>query len=140
MFDIVAALILVFHLFLSFYAMYYELFSLVTFIILFTLTRTSLAGVGHYHCHRRKDGIADWGDALFDMQYVGANLILYDGHVLLHHLYTNSHADVKRTVFTGALDLPRLFRVPIYTLMRFGNFLTGMFIRWVSIHFENHES
>jgi hypothetical protein len=100
---------------------------------LFALTRTSLAAVGHYHCHRRKDGISDWGDALFDMQYVGANLILYDGHVLMHHLYTNSHADVKRTVFTALLDLPRLLRVPVYTLLRFGNFITGMLIRWVHI-------
>jgi hypothetical protein len=101
--------------FLSFYGIYYEIFSIPTFAVLFTMTRTSLAAVGHYHCHRRKDGVKDWGDALFDMQYVGANIILADGHVMLHHLYTNSHADVKRTVFTGTLDLPRLWRVPIYT-------------------------
>jgi hypothetical protein len=65
-------------------------------------------------------------------------LILYDGHVMLHHLYTNSHADVKRTVFTGALNLPRLWRFPIYTVHRFGNYITGMLIRWVSIFFEDH--
>lgn len=140
LFDLCAVLILAFHLWLSFYAVYHETFSVFTFAILFTMTRTGLAGVGHYHCHRRKDGIADWGDALFDMQYVGANLILYDGHVMLHHLYTNSHADVKRTVFTGTLNLPRLFRIPIYTVHRFGNFLTGMLIRWVHIFFENHKS
>ena len=119
-FDIVAASIFIFHIFMAFYGVYYELLPTWAFAILFTITRTSLAGVGHYHCHRRKDGITDWGDALFDMQYVGANLILFDGHVMLHHIYTNSHADVKRTVFTGTLDLPRLWRVPIYTAQRFG--------------------
>jgi hypothetical protein len=101
---------------MSFVGIYYQLLSALQFAILFCITRTSLAAVGHYHCHRAKNGITDWGDALFDMQYVGANLILYDGHVMLHHIYTNSHADVKRTVFTGVLNLPRLFRVPIYTI------------------------
>lgn len=115
LFDLCAALIFIFHVWLSFYGIYYEIVPLPVFAVLFTITRTSLAAVGHYHCHRRKDGIVDWGDALFDMQYVGANIILADGHVMLHHLYTNSPADVKRTVFTGLLDLPRLWRIPINT-------------------------
>jgi len=29
--------------------------------------RTSLAAVGHYHCHRVNNGISDWGEALFDI-------------------------------------------------------------------------
>ena len=116
LFDIVAFLIFALHVFMSFYGVYYELLPYPLLVLFFVLSRTSLAGVGHYHCHRRKDGISDWGDALFDMQYVGANLILFDGHVMLHHLYTNSHADVKRTVFTAMIDLPRIFRVPIYTV------------------------
>lgn len=115
LFDLSAALIFIFHVWLSFYGIYYEIVPLPVFAVLFTITRTSLAAVGHYHCHRAKNGIVDWGDALFDMQYVGANIILADGHVMLHHLYTNSPADVKRTVFTGLLDLPRLWRIPINT-------------------------
>jgi hypothetical protein len=116
MFDLTAISLFVFHTFMAFYGVYHELLSIAAFAVLFTVTRTSLAAVGHYHCHRRKDGVKDWGDALFDMQYVGANIILADGHVMLHHLYTNSAADVKRTVFTGLLDLPRLWRVPINTI------------------------
>jgi hypothetical protein len=112
----VAAGILLFHIFMAFVGLYYELLPAWAMVILFIATRTSLAGIGHYHCHRRKDGWADWGYVLFDMQYVGASLILFDGHVMLHHIYTNSPADVKRTVFTGSLDLPRIFRVPFYTL------------------------
>jgi len=106
------------------------------FVILFAVTRTSLASVGHYHCHRKKDGVADWGDALFDMNYVGASLVLWEGHVLGHHLYTNSVADQKRTVFTGMLNLPRLWRVPVFTLHRFGQFLTGMWIKWRSMGWD----
>ena len=36
--------------------------------------------------------------ACFGPQYMGACLVTYDGHVMLHHLYTGSDADVKRTV------------------------------------------
>lgn len=89
-------------------------------VLFFVFTRTGMASIGHYHCHRTKDGISDWGECLFDMQYVGASLIVFDGHVLLHHLYTNTPADVKRTVFTAMLDLPRLARIPLYSLHRFG--------------------
>jgi len=118
-FDIVAFLILCSHLFMSFYGVYYRILPDPLLVVFFVLSRTSLAGVGHYHCHRKSDGIDDWGDCLFDIQYVGASIILSDGHVLLHHMYTNTHADVKRTVFTGMLDLPRILRVPIYTIVKF---------------------
>jgi hypothetical protein len=67
LFDIAAFFIFIFHLFMSFYGVYYEIFSIPVFAVLFTITRTSLAAVGHYHCHRRKDGVRDWGDAFFDM-------------------------------------------------------------------------
>ena len=50
---------------------------------------------------------------------MGACIILADGHVMLHHMYTNSPADVKRTVFTGMLDLPRFLRIPVYTVQKF---------------------
>jgi hypothetical protein len=93
-----------------------------------------MAAVGHYHCHRGKDGVTDWGDSLFDMNYVGACIILPDGHVMLHHLYTNSPADVKRTVFNGMLGLPRLWRVPTFTLQKFGQFISGQMIFWFFIY------
>jgi len=99
-------------------------------VLLMAGCRTAMAGAGHYHCHRTKNGFKDWADPLFDIQYVGAHLVTYDGHAMMHHLYTNSPADVKRTVFTGMLGIPRLFRVPVYTMHRFGNFLIGMLIRW----------
>jgi hypothetical protein len=120
LFDLIALVLLFIHMLMTFVGIYYEVLPIWAFTIFFVMTRTSMAAVGHYHCHRKKDGIVDWGDSLFDMQYVGACIILTDGHVMLHHLYTNSPADVKRTVFTAMLDLPRLWRVPIYTLQRFG--------------------
>lgn len=129
-FDFVGANVCIFHFVMMFVGVYFAILPAWAFIILFAITRTSMAAVGHYHCHRKKNGIADWGDFLFDMQYIGAGVIIYDGHVMLHHLYTNSQADVKRTVFTGMLELPRLWRIPIYTAQRFGQFLTGVFIRW----------
>ena len=136
-FDVVGACIFLSHVAMWFGGIYYDILPAWAFVIFFSITRTSMASIGHYHCHRRKDGVANWGDSLFDMQYVGATVILYDGHVMLHHMYTNSPADVKRTVFTGTLDLPVLWRVPVYTIHRFGQFLTGMQIRYISIFFEN---
>ena len=133
LFDIVAVILLVAHIAMMFVGVPYNVLPLWGCVIFFTVTRTALAAVGHYHCHRKKDGISDWGDSLFDMQYVGASIILFDGHVMNHHLYTNSPADVKRTVFTGMLTLPRLFRVPVLTLQKFGQFLTGYFIRWYKV-------
>jgi hypothetical protein len=66
-FDMTGISILIFHLFLSFYAVPYELFPAWLAIALFFVTRTALAAVGHYHSHRKKDGITDWGDAFFDI-------------------------------------------------------------------------
>jgi hypothetical protein len=64
------------------------------------------------------------------MQYVGASVIAMDGHAIVHHAYTNSDADAKRTVFAGILFLPRLWRIPAETLRRFAHFLTGHLLRW----------
>ena len=130
LFDLVAALILIAHVLMMFVGVPNAILPLWGFVLFFTLSRTALAAVGHYHCHRKKNGISDWGDSLFDMQYVGFSIILFNGHVMGHHMYTNSSIDVKRTVFTGMLELPRLFRVPVMTLQKFGQFLTGYFIRW----------
>jgi hypothetical protein len=124
-FDATAVCLFCVHAFVSFPALYLELLPWWFYIVLQVLLRTALAGVGHYHCHRAKNGIADWADPFFDMQYVGASVILADGHVMLHHLYTETPADVKRTVFCFVLTLPRLWRVPIFTMMKFGEFFTG---------------
>ena len=125
MFDLVAFLILLLHTFMSFYGVCHELLPCWAFVLFFICSRTSLAGLGHYHNHRRKDGIADWGDAFFDMQYVGASTIAFDGHSIIHHSQTNSLADVKRTVFTGVTELPRIWRVPAETIKRIGHLMTG---------------
>merc|ERR1712136_508902 len=105
-------------------------------------TRTALAGVGHYHCHRAKDGIRDWAEVLFDIQYVGASVVLSDGHVMLHHIYTETPADVKRTVFNYMLTLPRIVRVPIFTLQKFTEFFSGHLLRYfVAVqHLEERNS
>lgn len=135
LFDLVSFLIFATHLFMSFVGVYYQILPLWAFVIFFVCSRTGLAAVGHYHVHRRKDGITDWGDPLFDMQYVGASVIAMDGHAVIHHAYTNSDADAKRTVFAGILWLPRIWRIPAETFRRFAHFLTGMLLRWTFLFF-----
>ncbi len=135
LYDATAFAIFVLHCFLSFYGVYYEILPPWLLCIIFLCTRTSMASVGHYHSHRRKDGIADWGDGLFDMQYVGAAIVSFDGHVLGHHTQTNASVDPKRTVFTGLLELPRLYRVPAETIRRWAHAMTGMTIRWFTLVF-----
>jgi hypothetical protein len=66
LFDITGATIFLIHIFLAFYGVYYEFFSPAVFACIFCFTRSAMASIGHYHCHRKKDGISDWGDALFD--------------------------------------------------------------------------
>lgn len=102
-FDLIGLCLLVTHLFLSFPGVYYEILPPVLLVPCFLITRTGMAAVGHYHSHRKKDGITDWGDAIFDIQYVGTSIIAFDGHGMIHHSQTNSLADVKRTVFTGVV-------------------------------------
>jgi hypothetical protein len=128
-FDVVAAGIIMLHYFICFPAMYFDLLPSWVLVLGQVLIRTALAAVGHYHCHRRKDGIHDWADCFFDIQYVGASEVLFDGHVMLHHLYTETPADVKRTVFNFVLTLPRIWRVPLFSLTKFGEFFSGHLIR-----------
>ncbi len=110
------------------------------FCLFFLCSRTGLAAIGHYHNHRKKDGITDWGDPLFDMQYVGASIIAFDGHSLIHHSQTNSPADVKRTVFTGLTELPRIWRIPAESVKRFGHLFSGTVIRWIAIPWVDNEN
>jgi hypothetical protein len=135
MYDLTGFAIFAFHCFMSFYGIYYEVLPPWLLCFIFLCTRTSMASIGHYHCHRRKDGIADWGDGLFDLQYVGASPVTFEGHVMIHHTQTNSAADPKRTVFTGLLELPRLYRVPAETVRRWAHAMTGMTVRWLTIVF-----
>lgn len=134
LFDLAALSLFFVHLFLSFYATYYHIIPSWILAVLLACTRTSMGAVGHYHVHRKKDGVKDWGEFLFDMQYVGAALVTYDGHVMLHHLHTNSSADSKRTVFTGLLGLPRIWRIPAEILRRFAHLISGMLLRFITFY------
>ena len=106
------------------------------FVVIMVVTRTALAGAGHYHLHRkwkqprgRRSFSVPIGKALFDINYVGTSLIGSDGHVLLHHPYLGSGADVKKTFFDSMLRLHPALRVPGYTLHKLGICLTGLSFR-----------
>jgi len=100
---------------------------------LFAVLRTAMAGGGHYFIHRKKPLFQD---CVFDINYVGMAYTAQDGHVLIHHMYTQSDADVKRGFFGGMMGIPRLFRMPIHTLHKLGHVTTGMFIRGIQLEFE----
>jgi hypothetical protein len=109
-------------------------------VLVLVLTRTALAGAGHYHLHRRKRapaarGRMNYGQSLFDINYVGTCLIGIDGHVLLHHPYLGSGGDVKRTFFSGMLQLHPALRIVGYTLHKLGICLTGMVVRGYEVNF-----
>lgn len=114
------------------------------FVLIMVVTRTALAGSGHYHLHRKwkpgHPGLAlPIGKALFDINYTGTSLIGTDGHVLLHHPYLGSGADVKKTFFDGMLRLHPVLRIPGYTLHKLGIALTGLPLRGREItKFERH--
>ena len=105
------------------------------FVVIMVVTRTALAGAGHYHLHRkwkqrqRRPFSLPIGKALFDINYVGTSLIGTDGHVLLHHPYLGSGADVKKTFFDSMLRLHPILRIPGYTLHKLGICLTGLPLR-----------
>lgn len=103
------------------------------FVVIMVVTRTSLAGAGHYHLHRKwrdqRRFTMPIGKALFDINYVGTSLIGSDGHVLLHHPYLGSGADVKKTFFDSMLRLHPVLRIPGYTLHKLGICLTGLAFR-----------
>jgi hypothetical protein len=130
-FDVVGALLLAAHVAMMFAGVYYDVLPMWGFVLFFVVTRTALSGVGHYHCHRKKDGIADWGDVLFDFQYLGNGTFMYDGHVMLHHMYTLTPLDVKPSGIPVNF-VPRLWRLLAFPLHRFGQMMTGGFLRWVT--------
>jgi Fatty acid desaturase/Cytochrome b5-like Heme/Steroid binding domain len=131
-FDVVTALIAAAHV-AALVLLIARLIPAWAFVIIMVATRTALAGSGHYHLHRRwRDRgrvTMPVGKALFDLNYVGTSLIGTDGHVLLHHPYLGSGADVKKTFFDGMLRLHPLLRVPGYTLHKLGICLSGLPLR-----------
>jgi fatty acid desaturase len=103
------------------------------FVIAMVLLRSSLAGFGHYAIHRAQKGITRFLASTFDLNYVALALVVADGHALLHHPHTQSEVDIKKNVFTMMMRLPRLYRVPVHTVHKFGHMLTGMTIRVVDV-------
>lgn len=106
---------------------------LLAFVPLMVVLRSSLAGVGHYAIHRAQKGFNKIAVNAFDINYVALSFVTADGHALLHHPHTQSEADIKKNVFTFMMDLPRLYRIPIHTLHKFGHTVTGMTIRLLEI-------
>ncbi|MFI6778427.1 cytochrome b5 domain-containing protein [Nocardia sp. NPDC050412] len=103
------------------------------FVILMVLLRSSLAGFGHYAIHRAQKGLNKIYTNTFDFNYVALAFVTADGHALLHHPHTQSEVDIKKNVFTMMMRVPRLYRVPIHTLHKFGHTVTGMTIRLLDV-------
>lgn len=99
------------------------------FVIAMVLLRSSLVGYGHYALHRAQRGPNRALANAFDLNYVALSLVVIDGHTLLHHPYTQSDVDIKKNVFTMMMELPRLYRLPVHTIHKFGHLLSGMAIR-----------
>lgn len=99
------------------------------FVIAMVLLRSSLVGYGHYALHRPQRGANRALANSFDLNYIALALVVADGHTLLHHPYTQSDVDIKKNVFTMMMRLPRLYRVPVHTLHKFGHTVTGMALR-----------
>lgn len=103
------------------------------FVIAMVLLRSSLVGYGHYALHRAQRGLNRALANAFDLNYIALALVVADGHTLLHHPYTQSDVDIKKNVFTMMMRLPRLYRIPVHTLHKFGHLLTGMTIRLADV-------
>jgi fatty acid desaturase len=99
------------------------------FVIAMVVLRSSLVGFGHYAIHRKQKGFNRVLSSTFDLNYVALALVVADGHTLLHHPYTQSEVDIKKNVFTMMMRLPRLYRIPVHTVHKFGHMVTGMAIR-----------
>eukprot|EP00475_Leptophrys_vorax_P030834 TRINITY_DN464_c0_g1_i1.p1 TRINITY_DN464_c0_g1~~TRINITY_DN464_c0_g1_i1.p1 ORF type:complete len:460 (+),score=122.68 TRINITY_DN464_c0_g1_i1:119-1498(+) len=130
LFDFVSVVLLIVYAFVSAGQCLGWVSPFVTIPLLVCL-RTSLAGAGHYYVHATKQ---NWGSCLFDINYVGTSATAVDGHVMLHHTYTQSAADVKTSFFFSMLGLPTLWRIPGYTLHKLGNMLFGNFARTIEMN------
>ncbi len=103
------------------------------FVIAMVVLRSSLVAFGHYAIHRPQTGVNRFLDSTFDMNYVALALVVADGHTLLHHPHTQSEVDIKKNVFTMMMRLPRLYRIPVHTIHKFGHLVTGMAVRIVDV-------
>jgi hypothetical protein len=103
------------------------------FITTIVVLRISLAGVGHYLIHRPQVGVNKILANVFDINYVPLALVVTDGHTLLHHPFTQSEVDIKKSVFTAILELPRYYRIPVHSFHKIGHLVTGMFIRIIDL-------
>lgn len=103
------------------------------FVPVMAILRMALAGAGHYLIHRPQVGWTKVFAHVFDFSYVPMTLVVTDGHSLMHHPFTQSEVDIKRNVFTGMLELPRYYRVPVHTVHKFGHVICGMLIRTIEI-------
>ncbi len=103
------------------------------FVIAMVLLRSSLVSFGHYAIHRAQKGITRFTASAFDMNYVALALVVADGHTLLHHPHTQSEVDIKKNVFTMMMRLPRVYRIPVHTIHKFGHMFSGMVIRVVDV-------
>jgi fatty acid desaturase len=106
---------------------------LAIFVVAMVVLRSALVGFGHYAIHRAQKGITRFTASTFDMNYVALALVVADGHTLLHHPHTQSEVDIKRNVFTMMMRLPRLYRIPVHTIHKFGHTVTGIAIRIVDV-------
>ncbi len=103
------------------------------FVIAMVLLRSSLVGFGHYAIHRSQKGVTRMLSSTFDLNYVALALVVADGHTLLHHPHTQSEVDIKKNVFTMMMQLPRLYRIPVHTVHKFGHLVSGMMVRLVDV-------
>lgn len=99
------------------------------FTILIVVTRLALTGAGHYSLHRAFKWPNVVTNHLFDLSYVVYGFSAWDGHTLIHHLYTMTGGDVKKVSFNEIMSLPRFARIPVHTFAKFGEFICGIFVR-----------
>ncbi len=105
------------------------------FVPLMVVLRISISGAGHYLIHRKQVGLNKILSHIFDLNYIPMAGVATDGHTLIHHSFTQHEPDPKITFFTAILELPRYYRIPLHTLHKLGNIITGMFLRAISLLF-----
>jgi len=128
LFYFIGVLLMIAHMSLLF-VVYKALLPSWLLVLLYNLSRTCIAAIGHYAIHSK---LGNKFTSFFDFSYIGISFAAVDGHIL-HHTHTRFGADVKITFFNSPMTLPRLYRFPIHTIHRFGLFLTGLIIRGVKL-------
>lgn len=102
-----------------------------TGVMIMVIGRTWFGCFGHYYVHAKKPCL---GEFFFDFNYVGSCMTAFDGHVMLHHAYTHTRADIKTSLFGGMWKLPMLLRFPAFTIHKFGQ-VFGTIVRAINILF-----